>query len=625
MFLFLTHKAFRENSQHLPSDRPKSRVSQTAISFVRRLLTAAAGFAMASALVAILPAQSTTPHSPGAPKSTLSDPQPTTKATSDKHDSTVTFEDITSATGVDFRHQASPTSQKYLVETMGAGVALFDCDNDGRLDIFFVNGAHIDDPIPKGAIALKDGPKYWNRLYHQKPDGTFEDITQKSGLAGEGYGMGVATGDYDNDGNEDLFVTAYPRNRLYHNNGNCTFTDVTDATGVAGSGWSTGAAFVDVDNDGRLDLIVARYMDWSFDNNPYCGEHMPGRRAYCNPDLFRGVPLLLYHNDGNGHFTDISEKSGMAKLDAKALGLAIADMDHDGRMDIVVANDGMREFLLRNQGDGTFKDVAVEAGTAVDEDGRVYAGMGTDFADYDNDGKPDIIVTDLSDQKYALYRNAGAGNFTYETGSTGLGMISRPYGGWGVKFMDYDNDGWKDLFIAQGHVLDTIAQTFPHLRYLQPLLLLHNVGGKRFVDVSKESGPVFQKNWAARGLAVGDIDNDGALDVVVTTNNGPAYVLHNRGGNIAHWLTLQLIGTKSNRDGIGAEVALVSLSGKPQFATVTTAGSYLSASDKRVHFGLGTDDSIKSIEIRWPSGIMQKLENVKPNQILTVTEPAATP
>jgi hypothetical protein len=530
------------------------------------------------------------------------------------------FADVTSQLGIRFQHDASPTSQKYLVETMGAGVALFDCDNDGRLDIFFVNGARIDDPMPKGATSQKDGPKYWNRLFHQKTDGMFEDITEKAGLAGESYGMGVATGDYDNDGKEDLYVTAYPRNRLYHNDGNCTFRDVTEKAGVGGSGWSASAVFVDIDNDGLLDLIVARYMDWSFDNNPYCGEHLPGHRAYCNPDLFRGVPLLLYHNEGNGQFRDITEKAGFGKLAARALGLAIADMDHDGRMDIVVANDAMREFLLHNQGDGTFKDVAVEAGTAVDEDGRVYAGMGTDFADYDNDGKSDIIVTDLSDQKYALYHNAGKGNFTYETGSTGLGMISRPYGGWGVKFMDYDNDGWKDLFIAQGHVLDTIQLTFPHLKYLQPPLLLRNEAGKRFKDISADSGPIFQKKWAARGLAVGDIDNDGRLDVAVTTNNGPAYVLKNRDSNAGHWLTLNLIGTKSNRDGIGAEIKLVTASGREQYATVTTGGSYLSASDKRAHFGLGDDNSTRVVEIRWPSGIVQRLENVAANQILTVTE-----
>jgi len=436
--------------------------------------------------------------------------------------------------------------------------------------------------------------------------------------------MGVAVGDYDNDGREDLYVTAYPRNKLYRNNGNCTFTDVTESAGVAGSGWSSSAAFVDIDNDGLLDLVVARYLDWSFDNNPYCGEHLPGHRAYCSPDVFRGVPLLLYHNDGGGHFTDITQKAGLSKLEGKGLGIAIADFDHDGRTDIVVANDSTREFLLHNKGNGVFEDVAIEAGTAVDDDGRVYAGMGVDFVDYDNDGQPDIFITDLSQQKYALYHNLGNGTFNYETGPSGLGMISRPYAGWGVKFMDYDNDGWKDLFIAQGHVLDTIQLTFPHLRYLQPLLLLHNDHGKKFEDVSAKSGEVFQQKWASRGLSVGDIDNDGALDVVVTTNNGPAYVLRNESGSKNHWLTLSLVGRKSNRDGIGAEIKVVSSSGLAQYATANTAGSYQSASDKRVHFGVGADEMLKLVEIRWPSGIVQRLENVKTNQILTVTEAETT-
>jgi len=534
----------------------------------------------------------------------------------------VTFMDVARELGIHFQHQSSPTSQKYLLETMGSGVALFDCDNDGRLDVFFVNGARIDDPMPKGAVPKKDDPRYFNRLYHQKADGTFEDITEKSGLAGSGYGMGVAVGDYDNDGNEDLYVTGYPQNHLYHNNGSCTFTDVTESAGVAGSGWSASAAFVDLNNDGLLDLVVTRYLDWSFDKNIYCGQRPPGYRAYCHPDVFGSVSLLVYENKGGGKFAEVSKKSGLGEAKAKALGIAIADFDRDGRIDLAVANDSVPESLYHNKGDGTFEDTALLAGTAVNEDGRTYAGMGVDFADYDNDGWPDIVLTNLSEQEYALYRNAGDGTFTYETPGSGLGAISRPYSGWGVKFMDFDNDGWKDLFIAQGHVLDTIQLTFPQLRYLQPPLLLRNTG-KGLVDVSAKSGKVFQQQWAARGLAVGDIDNDGDVDVVITTNNGPAYLLRNEGGNTGNWLLVRLVGQKSNRDGIGAVIKLVTSSGLRQYATVSTTGSYLSASDRRVHFGLGTERLASYLEIRWPSGVEQRLENVAANQIITITEPGA--
>ena len=554
----------------------------------------------------------------------LAQSYPKTKESSGKSTrstSSEQFVDVAGQLGIQFQHQASPTTQKYLIETMGSGVALFDCDGDGRLDIFFVNGARIDDPMPKGALPVKDGPKYWNRLFHQNPDGTFADITEKSGLVGEGYGMGVTVGDYDNDGQEDLYVTGFPHNHLYHNKGNCTFEDVTESAGVGASGWSASAAFVDIDNDGLLDLIVTRYLEWSFDNNPYCGEHQPGHRGYCSPDIFHGISPILYHNDGKGHFSDISQKSGLDKLEGKGLGVALADYGHDGLIDIAIANDAVRQFLLHNQENGKLKDIAVEAGTAVNEDGRVFSGMGIDFADYDNDGNPDIIITNLSDQKYALYHNSGNGTFTYETGPSGLGLITRPYAGWGVKFLDYDNDGWKDLFIAQGHVMDTIQLTFPHLRYLQPLLLLRNEKGKKFTDISAQSGDIFQQNLAARGLATGDLNNDGAIDVVVTTNNGPALILQNKTKNQNHWLTLNLIGHKSNRDAIGAEVKLISADGLPQYATVSTSGSYLSASDRRVHFGLGSAASAKSIDIHWPSGIRQRLEGISADRILTIDEP----
>ena len=528
-----------------------------------------------------------------------------------------TFVDVTNKLGVHFKQTASPTSRKYLPETMGSGVALFDYDNDGRLDIFFANGARIDDPTPKGAIPQKDNPKYWNRLYHQRADGTFEDVTEKAGLAGTGFSTGVAVGDYDNDGFDDLFVAGYGHSTLYHNNGDGTFTDVTTGAGVAGSGWATSAAWVDYDNDGRLDLVVARYMDWDFDDI-YCGHREEGFRSYCHPDLFKPVSVLLYHNDGNGKFSEVALKAGMAKP-GKGLGLAIADYDHDGWMDILLANDSMPEFLFHNKGNGTFEEVGVVSGVGLDGSGGTFAGMGVDFEDYNNDGWPDVIITDLANQKYALYKNAGDGTFDYSTLTTGLGAISLLHSAWGVRFMDYDNDGWKDIFLVQSHVMDTIQTNEPHLRYREPPLLLWNDKGNKFIDVSAQSGEVFQQKWASRGMAIGDIDNDGKTDVIVTENNGPAWILHNETATHNHWITLKLVGVKSNRDGIGAQIKLTTAAGN-QYITVTTASSYQSSSDKRAHFGLGSATEVSEIEIHWPSGIRQVLKNLKADQILTVTE-----
>jgi enediyne biosynthesis protein E4 len=531
------------------------------------------------------------------------------------------FIDVASAVGLNFEYVASHTSKKYLIETMGSGVALFDYDNDGRLDIFVVNGAPLSDPTPKGTIPHKMGPRDWNRLYHQKPDGSFEDVTEKAGLQGAGYGMGVAVGDYDNDGYEDLYVTAYGRNMLYHNNGDGTFTDVTDKAGVAGGGWSTSAAWVDLDGDGLLDLIVLRYLQWDFDDT-WCGERREGYRAYCTPDAYRAIAPLVYHNDGNGHFTEVSEKLGLA-VPGKGLGIAFADYDRDGHLDVFVANDSMPEFLYHNKGDGTFEEVALSSGVAVDGEGHSFAGMGVDFADYNNDGLPDIVVTDLAGQMYALYRNNGDGTFSYDSYPSGIGHMSMKHSGWGVRFIDYDNDGWKDLLINQGHDLDTIQLTFPDLRYKEPMLLARNTG-KGFVDVSAEAGEIFKRAWVGRGMAIGDIDNDGRLDAVVTSNDGPVYVLHNSTQSQNHWLTLELVGHKSNRDAIGAEVKVVTAKGT-QWSMVTTTGSYLSSSDKRVHFGLGAEKVAATIEIHWPSGIRQTLKNVRGDQILQVQEPTTVP
>lgn len=388
---------------------------------------------------------------------------------------------------------------------------------------------------------------------------------------------------------------------------------------MGGSGWSTSAAWVDLDNDGLLDLVVLRYMQWDFDDI-WCGERKEGFRAYCTPDAFRPIRPLVYHNDGSAHFTEVSQKLGLSGQ-GKGLGIALADYDRDGHIDLFFANDSMPEFLYHNIGNGTFEEVGLPAGVAVDGEGRSYAGMGVEFTDYNNDGLPDLVITDLANQMYALYRNNGGGTFTYESYPSGLARMSFTHSGWGVRFLDYDNDGWKDLIIAQGHDLDTIELTFPNLHYREPMLLARNMG-KSLVDVSAEAGAVFQQPWVARGLATGDIDNDGRVDAVVTTNDGPMHVLHNDTTTPNHWLSLRLVGHKSNRDAIGAIVKVMSEQGA-QFATVTTAGSYLSSSDKRLHFGLGQDAVAKSIDIQWPSGIRQTIQNVRGDQILQVDEPSA--
>jgi hypothetical protein len=528
------------------------------------------------------------------------------------------FVDITEKAGVHFQHQALHTTRKYLLETMGSGVALFDCDNDGRLDLFLANGAPYTDPTPPGFVPQKSSPQDWNRMFHQKADGTFEDITEKSGLKGVGYGMGVAVADYDNDGYEDLFVTAYGSNRLYHNNGDCTFTDVTEKAGLAGSGWSTSATWIDLDNDGLLDLVVDRYVTWDW-NDVWCGEHREGYRGICHPDVFPPIAMLVYHNDGNGHFTEVARKLGLDKP-AKALGIAIADFDRDGRTDIYVANDSMPEFLFHQKVDGTFEEVGLESETAVNSEGQTFAGMGVDFADYDNDGWPDLVVTDLANQRYALYHNNRDGTFDYASLASGLGAMTLLHSGWGLRFVDYDNDGWKDLLIAQGHDMDNIETVSPQFHYREPVLLARNNRGK-LVDVSGISGDIFHDAWVGRGLAVGDIDNDGRIDAVVSTNGGAAHILHNETVTTNHWITLRLVGHKSNRDGIGAVIKLVTSQG-PQWVTVTTSGSYLSGSDPRAHFGLGNDPIATSIEIKWPSGVVQTLGNVKGDQQVQIDEPA---
>jgi len=533
--------------------------------------------------------------------------------------SPVTFTDITSLSGINFKHAPSSTSLKYLLEAMGGGVAMFDYDNDGRMDLFFTNGASLKDPMPKTELPDKRDAKYWNRLYHQKPDGSFEDVTETAGLKGSGYSMGVAAADYDNDGRIDLYVTGYGGNNLYHNNGDGTFSDVTKKANVAGGGWSTSAGWIDYDRDGRLDLFVGRYVEWDFDvGSVYCGEIRPGYRAYCHPDNFKGASNILYHQRADGSFEDVSAKSGIEEPGGKALGVAFGDFDNDGFMDIFVANDSVRQSLYHNKGDGTFEDIAISSGAGYDENGKTYAGMGIDAADYDNDGYLDIFITTLSNETYPLYHNDRDLSFTYATNTAGVGQITLLYSGWGTHFMDADNDGLRDLFVAQSHVLDTIEKTNPYLKYKQTPLLMLNTG-RGFVNVSASAGPAFANLMSGRGAAFGDLNNDGQVDVVIASLDGAPLLLRNNGTK-NHWLALFLVGTKSNRNGIGARITVTDSSGKKQIFDANTSGSYLSSNDPRVIVGLGTSVGVRKVEVAWPGGNVQTISDPQIDRYLVINE-----
>jgi len=512
--------------------------------------------------------------------------------------------------GIDFVLQNSPTPRKFLIETMPGGIAILDYNNDGLLDIFFVNGGQITESLHVPENFNRGNPRYWNRLYRQNRDGTFTDVTQAAGLANAGngnYGMGVAVGDYDNDGYSDIYVTSYGKNILYHNNRDGTFTDVTAKAGVAGGGWSVSAGFFDYDNDGHLDLFVTRYMDWDADHNKICGGDW---HTYCPPGVFPATTCLLYRNRGDGTFEDVSERAGITAKKGRALGVAFADYDGDGFTDIFVSNDGMQQYLYHNNGNGTFTECALESGVAFTSEGKGLSGMGTVFQDYDNDGKPDVIVTVLPRELYGLYHNDGAGAFSYQSLETGLGAMTSGSSGWGVGLEDFDNDGWKDLFVAQSHVLDNVQQIDASLRYKElPLLALNRRGHFEKAD-SGATVPL-----AARGAAFGDINNDGWTDVVISTLEGPPALLLNHKGNDNHWLSVALRGTRSNRDGYGARV---SVNGQVRFAT--TAGSYVCANDKRLHFGLGSVGKA-AVEVFWPSGAKQVLKDVGADQFLQVEEP----
>jgi enediyne biosynthesis protein E4 len=529
--------------------------------------------------------------------------------------SQIRFENRQKRTGISFVLDNGTTEDKPIIDSVLGGVALLDYDNDGYLDIFFTNGA----PIPSLA---KDNSAFYNRLYHNNHDGTFTDVTARAGVRGEGYSMGVAVADYDNDGWADIYVTGVNRNTLYHNNHDGTFSDVTARAAVSGiSGGkkqlSVSAAWVDYDNDGYLDLFVTNYLDWSAETSKVCGE--PGKRLSCPPSLYPGEASILYRNNGDGTFTDVSVPTGIAAQVGKGMGVAIADYDGDGWMDIFVANDNERNFLFRNRSGKGFDEVGVESLVAYTEDGVPVSSMGVDFRDWRNDGRPSLFVTALGGETFPLYQNDGNGLFSIETYPAAIGFATFRMSGWGAGIEDFDNDGYKDLFSANSHV-SANADIDPQQHYLQANAVFKNLGNGTFADVTAEAGAGMQARAAHRGCAFGDLNNDGRVDVVVSAIGSPAEVLYNTSTDKNHWILIQAAGVKSNRDGIGTQIKVTGESGLVQYNHVTTAGSYASSSDKRVHFGLGADASIREIELRWPSGIVQTLHNVKADQVLKIVE-----
>jgi len=518
--------------------------------------------------------------------------------------------------GIDFVLNNGTTDDKPMIDSTLGGVALLDFDNDGFLDVFFTNGGAIPNLV-------KENESFYNRLYRNNRNGSFSDVTTRAGVAGAGYSMGVAVGDFDNDGWADLYVTGVNRNILYRNSGDGTFTDVTSKARVFGTGssgkklWSVAAAWVDYDDDGYLDLFVVNYLDWSFENSKKCG--LPGKSLSCSPALYEGLPNLLYHNNGDGTFTDVSASSGVAKHVGKGMGVAIADYDDNGFTDIFVANDNERNFLFRNLDGHSFAEVGVEAGVAFTEDGVPVSSMGVDFRDLNNDGRPDLCVTALGGETFPLFLNDGKGLFTDSTYKVGIGLATNTMSGWGIGAYDFDNDGYKDLFTANSHVSENV-HLYGHHQYKQSNAVFQNRRGGGFHNVTKQAGPAMRTASAHRGSAFGDLNNDGKVDVVVSAIGEPAQILYNafRGGH--HWILIQTEGKKSNRDGIGTKIKLTGESGFIQYDHVTTSVGYASSSDRRVHFGLGTDSRLREIELRWPSGNIQVLKNVAADQILKVSE-----
>ena len=525
----------------------------------------------------------------------------------------VRFTDIRKAAGITFIQDSTQTDEKYYLETMGTGVAWIDYDQDGLMDLYFVQSGATDAYTPAKPLR--------SALYHNNGDGTFTDVTDKAGVGGEGhYGQGVAVGDYDNDGYPDLYVTGYGRAILYHNNGDGTFTDVTVKAGVGDEGnWSTSAGWFDYDKDGWLDLVVTNYLDWSPKNNLWCGERAPGYRSYCNPGNYRGQKTKLYHNNHDGTFTDVSDKSGVGLPESKGMGLVLADFNNDGWPDIAIANDTWPNFLFLNNHDGTFRDVSLISGLAASEDGRYEAGMGIDAADVDGDGLLDVYITHLDMELSRLYHNNGDETFTDVTYSSGIGNKAVLMSGVATKFIDYDNDGWPDIVQANGAMVDNVNLYHSLITYKEPLLMFHNLGNGHFEKSSDSLGPDFLRPVAGRGLATADFFNDGGVGIAVNCRGDYPELLRNDGGNANHWLEVLLIGTKSNRDGIGSVLKLTG-DGFVRVDQAKGGTSYMSASDPRIHFGLGKHTKIDSLVITWPSGQVDKLTNVPVDKIIAVKE-----
>jgi hypothetical protein len=536
-------------------------------------------------------------------------------ASQSKYREPVQFVDVTTAAGITFRHDNAATPEKYLIETMGSGAAWIDYDGDGLLDFYLANSAPTKawrpSKIPRGA------------LYRNKGDGTFQDVTEAAGVAAEGlFAMGAAVGDYDNDGYPDLYLIGYDRSRLFHNDTHGRFADVTSQAGAANAGkWGSSGAWLDFDRDGRLDLVIANYVDWSPDGNLYCGEMRPGYRSYCHPNKYKPQTPTLYRNRRDGTFEDITVRAGLTRQPANGLGVVTFDADGDGWTDIFIANDSMQNSLFLNKHNGTFEEAAVAAGVGFGENGEAEAGMGVDAADYDQDGKPDLYITHLDFELNRLYRNLGGGVFEDRTAIAGFGYQTFQLSGFGVGFIDYDNDGWRDLFLANGHVLDNISLQHPKTSYAEPKVVFRNVAGK-FANVTGQLGASLAEPRVSRAAAFADFDNDGDIDVLASNNGQAPQLLRNDGGNRNSWIAVKLAGTRSNRDGYGVKV-VVRAAGRTWVDEHKGGMSYQAAHDPRLHFGLGTADKVDAIEVHWPSGAIDRLSGVRARQVVTVKEGAA--